>query len=128
MGKVIHMKLCEKFKFDPMNKWYMNNPESVRENETHKLLWDLEIQTDHLISTRRPDLVIVSKKKKRKRISRILDFAVPANHRTKIKESEKRDKYQDLVKRLKKLWNMKVTVIPIVVGTLGTIHKGLVKR
>ena len=40
----------------------MYNPEFVLENETHKLLWDFEIQTDHLISARRPDLQIVSNK------------------------------------------------------------------
>ena len=33
------------------------------ENETHKFLWDFEIQTDHLISARRQDLVIVNEKK-----------------------------------------------------------------
>ena len=40
----------------------MHNPESVRGNVTQNLR-DFEIQTDHLISTRRPDLVIVNKKK-----------------------------------------------------------------
>ena len=49
VGKVIPWELCKKFKFDLMNKWYMHNPISVLENETHKLLWDFEIQTDHLI-------------------------------------------------------------------------------
>ena len=44
----------------------MHNLESVQENESHKLLWDFEIQTDHLISTRRPDLVIVDKLKENK--------------------------------------------------------------
>ena len=39
----------------------MHNPESVLENETHKLLLDFEIQTDHPISASRPDLVIVEK-------------------------------------------------------------------
>ena len=29
----------------------------------HKILWDFEIQTDQLISARRPDLVIVNKKR-----------------------------------------------------------------
>ena len=29
--------------------------------ETHKILWDCEIQTDHLISARQPDLEIVNK-------------------------------------------------------------------
>ena len=42
-------------------------PESVQENETHKLLWDFEIQTDHLISAKRSDLVIANKKKKKKK-------------------------------------------------------------
>ena len=41
----------------------MHNLESVLENETHKILWDYKIQTDHLISARRPDLVIVNKKR-----------------------------------------------------------------
>ena len=43
----------------------MHNTESVLKNETHKLLWDFKIQTDHLISARQLDLVIVTKKKKK---------------------------------------------------------------
>ena len=35
----------------------MHKPESELENGTQKNLWDFEIQTDHLISARRPDLV-----------------------------------------------------------------------
>ena len=42
-----------------------------------------------------------------------------------LKESEKKDKYLDLVRELKKLWNMKVTIVPIVIGALGTVTKGL---
>ena len=63
VGKLIHLELCKKFEFDHTNKWYMYNTKSILENETHKLLWDFEIQIDHLISARRPDLVIVNKKK-----------------------------------------------------------------
>ena len=37
------------------------------------------------------------------------------------------DKYLDLARELKKLWNMKVKVIPIVVGAHGTVPKGLEK-
>ena len=35
-----------------MNKWYMHNPAPVLENITHKLLWDFDIQPDHLTLTR----------------------------------------------------------------------------
>ena len=100
------------------------NPAPVLENDSHKLLWDFNIQTDHLIPTRRPDLIIINK---RKRICKIVDFAVPADHRIHLKESEKKDKYLDLPRELKNLGNMKVTIVPIVIGALGTVTKGLSK-
>ena len=55
----------------------------------------------------------------------IVGFAVPADHRLEIKESRKRDKYLDLASELKRLWNMKVTMIPVVIGALGTVPKEL---
>ena len=51
--------------------------------------------------------------------------AVPADHRINLKESEKKDKYLDLARELKNLWNMKVTIVSIVIGALGTVTKGL---
>ena len=62
VGKVIHWEMCRKFKFDHTNKLYMHNLAPVLENYTHKLLWDFDIQTDHRISARRPDLIIINKK------------------------------------------------------------------
>ena len=73
------------------------------------LLSDFNVQTDHLILTRRSDLIIINNKKKR--ICKIVDFAVLADHRINLKESEKKDKYLDLARELKKLWNMKVTIV-----------------
>ena len=64
MGKVINLELCKKFKFDYMNKWYIHKPESILENEMHKLFGDVAIQTEYLISARRSDLVKVNKKKR----------------------------------------------------------------
>ena len=83
----------------------MHNPSPVLENDSHKLLWDFNIQTDHLFPARRPDLIIIKKKKnkkKRKKISKFVDFAVPADHGIKLKECEKRDKYLDFTRELKK--------------------------
>ena len=97
----------------------MHNPAYVLENDTHKILWDFDIQTNHIVSARRPGLIIINKEK---RICKIVDFAVLANHRIKLKEYEKKDKYLDLAWELKKkLWNMKVTIISIVIGVFGTV-------
>ena len=87
------------------------------------------ILTDYWVSTRPPDLLMVNKKKKKKKKSEpteIVNSAVPANHRVKLKESENRDKHVDLARELKKKkkkWNMKVTVITIVIGALSSVIK-----
>ena len=116
VGKVIHWEICKKFKFDHTNKWYMHSPAPLLENNTHKLLWDFDIHTDHLISARRPDLIIINKK----RSCKLVDFAVPADQRIK-------DEYLYLAWELKKLWHMKVTIIPLVIGVFETVTKGLLK-
>ena len=87
VGKMIDWEMSKKFKFDHANKWYMHNPAPVLEDDTHKLLWDFDIQTDHLILATRPDLIIINKEK--------------TDHRIKLKQSEKRDKYLDLAREYK---------------------------
>ena len=53
-----------------------------------------------------------------------MDFAVQVDHRMKIRKERRvfRPCWST-----KKLWNIKVTSIPIVIDTLGTIPKVLVK-
>ena len=102
----------------------MHNLAAILENDTHKLLWDFDIQTDYLILARRPDLIII---KKKKRIYKIVDFGVSAGYRIKLKECEKKNKYIDLARELKKLWNMKVTIITIMIGAFGAVTKALLK-
>ena len=55
------------------------------------------------------------------------DLDIQTDHRIKLKECEKKDKYLDFDWELKKLWNMKVTIIPIMIGAFGTVTKGLLK-
>ena len=58
----------------------------------------------------------------------VIDFAIPYDTRVDNKEVEKIEKYLDLARELKKVWNMKVIVVPLVVGALGTPAKELEKR
>ena len=57
-----------------------------------------------------------------------MDFAVPADHWIKLKESEKRGKYQDLNRELKNPMNMKVIVILVVIDVLSTVIQGFVQK
>ena len=74
---------------------------------------------DHLISTRRQDVIIINNKKENWKYCGLCFV--------KLKEREKKDKCFDLPWEVKKLWNMKVTIIPIMIGTLDTFIEGLLK-
>ena len=54
-----------------------------------------------------------------------MDVVVPPESETE--RTGKKGKYLDLARELKKLWNVKVTVIPIVIGAFGTVIKRLIK-
>ena len=70
-----------------------------QDDETHKILWHFEIQNDHPIPARRLDHVLIYKKK---RTGHLVDFALLANNRGKMKENEKLVKYLDIAIELKK--------------------------
>ena len=53
-----------------------------------------------------------------------MDFSVPADHRKK-QNSEKRYKYTDFAGKRQKLWNMRSTVKPVVIGALSRVLTGL---
>ena len=65
VGKVIHWELCKRLIWPYYQYQYMHKLQFVQENEIHKILWDFEIQMeDYLIPARRPNLVLVNKKRK----------------------------------------------------------------
>ena len=81
---------------------------------------DINLQCDHVIEARRPDIAIIDK---RGQSGIIVDIAVPADGRVHEKK-EKVEKYQELrreIGRLSQLIN--VQIVPVVVGALGSVTK-----
>ena len=77
-----------------------------------------------------PNLVQLTRRRnnqQKKRFCKVVYFAVPADHIIKLKGCEKKYKYLELARELKKFCNMKVSIIPIVIGAFGTVPKGLSK-
>ena len=125
IAKAVHWELCKKNGLDHVDKWYDHEPESVMENEKCKILWDFTIQTDRMIGARRPDITIVNKET---RGCQLIDIACPGDNKVAEKEDEKIDKYRDLAREVSKLWNVKVAIIPVVIGALGTVPTMLESR
>ena len=46
-------------------------------------------------------------------------MAIPDDSGVKEKENEKVEKYQNLARELRRMWEVKTTVAPLVVGALG---------
>ena len=121
--KVIRWKLCKRSKIDLTIKWYVQKLESIQENKTHKLLRDFEIETDQRIALRRSDFVSINKKKELVIIWKILMF-----QHTEIKRKRKDRKILEPFLRVEKAVKYEVTVILIVVRTLGMVPKTWTKK
>ena len=115
--------LCCKYDLSKSEKWYNHQPDGVVENERCKILWDMNIQCDHVIKARRPDIVVVDRESNK---VIIVDIASPWDHRVHEKEAEKIEKYQDLKREIGKLWGIRQQeVVPVVVGALRAVSKRL---
>ena len=53
----------------------------------------------------------------KERSCKMIDFAVTGDSRIEEKEKEKIEKHQELGREFQKIWNVKVKIIPLVVGS-----------
>ena len=117
----LHWSLCRKYKFEVTDKWYQHIPEKVLENQEVKLLWDWNVQTDREIEHRRPDILLI---KKESNECMIIDVANPGDHNVEKKQFEKINNYAELRLEISRMWNKKTTVVPVIIGALGSVpHK-----
>ena len=70
-------------------------------------------------------MVVVDKKS---RTCKMINFSVLGDSRIEEEEKEKMENYQDLRKKLHKIWSMAVKITPLVVGSLGAIPKQVGNR
>ena len=66
------------------------------ENDYWKILWNVTIQTDHVIETRRPDMVIIDKTKNE---CKSINFPCPFDSRFEEREKDKMKGYYKNLKR-----------------------------
>ena len=77
------------------------------------------------VNTDRPDIIV---KDSVNSTCKLIDMTVPSDRNIARKETEKKCKYKDLELEIKRMWHMKTVVIPVVVGALGTVKKGMVEK
>ena len=55
-------------------------------------------------------------------------MAIPADRNVVQKEAEKKLKYKSLCIEIKRMWNLKCTIIPIIIGATGIVMRSLRKN
>lgn len=122
VANYIHWKLCKHFGAKTSEKYYQHQPEKVVNVDDVTITWDLPVITDRTIPANRPDIVVHNRKNKE---CLLVEVSVPEDANIVVKEAEKMCKYKDLEIEISRMWNAKTRVIPVVIGALGTIRKGI---
>ncbi|XP_067053528.1 uncharacterized protein [Acropora muricata] len=120
----LHWNICKEQNINVEEKWYEHEPQTVTERDNISVLWDMSIQTDREIKANSPDIAI---KDKQEKSYLLIDMSIPTEKNTSVKVTEKLSKYKDLEIEIERMWCMKATTIPVVIGALGLIKKGLEK-
>ena len=89
------------------------------------ILWDFSIHTDRIIQANRPDIII---KYFKEQTCLLIVMGIPTDHNIAVKEFDKLSKYKDLEIEICRMWNLKATTVPVIVGALGMIKKGCQKH
>ena len=97
---------------------------TVVQNEQATILWNMPIHTDREIVANKPDIIIRDHTNQK---CQLIDMAVPSDRNTSVKVVEKLSKYKHLEIEIARMWKMGTETIPVVVGALGVIKKGLKK-
>ena len=74
VGRRVLWEVCKIYGIEVRDKWYEQDAVPVAENDRCKTLWDFNIQTDHVIQARRPDMIVINKKRN---MALVIDFAIP---------------------------------------------------
>jgi len=88
------------------------------------ILWNQQVQTDRTIPNNKPNIII---RDNEKRTCMLIDVAISGDRNVIKKETEKVLKYTDLTTEIQRMWNVKTSMIPVIIGATGTISKSFRK-
>ena len=88
------------------------------------VLWNQAAHTDREVTANRPDIIIKNKKEK---TCTLIDVAIPADRNVVQKEAENKLKYKSLCIEIQRMWNLKCTIVPVIIGATGIVTRSLKK-
>jgi len=100
-------------------------PKPVYEEGDVTMLWNQAVHTEREVTANRPDIII---KNKKDNTCTLIDVAIPADRNVVQKEAEKKLKYKSLYIEIKRMWNLKCTIILVINGATAIVTRSLRKN
>jgi len=98
-----HYSICKSLGIAMTHKWYTHMPKPVYEEGDVLVLWNQAVHTDREVTANRPDIIIKNKKIE--------------NMHTESLDIE-----------IQRMWNMKCTIIAVIIGATGIVMRSLKKN
>jgi len=100
-------------------------PKPVCEVGDVTVLWNQAVHTDREVTANRPDIIIKNNKEK---TCTLIDVAILTDRNVVHKEAEKKLKYKSLCIEIQRKWNLKRTIVPVIIGATGIVTRSLKKN
>ena len=88
------------------------------------VLWNQAVHTDREVTTNRSDII----KNKKEKTCTLIDVAIPADRNVVQKEADKKLIYKSLCIEIQRMWNLKCTIVPVIIGATGIVTRSLKKN
>jgi len=121
----LHYSICKALGIESTDKWYTHMPKPVCEERDVTVLWNQAVHTDREVTANMPDIIIKNKKEK---TCTLIDVAIPADRNVVQKESEKKLKYKSLCIEIQRMWNLKCTIVKVIIGANVIVTRSLRKN
>jgi hypothetical protein len=99
-------------------------PKPVYEGDI-AVLWNQAVHTDREVTANKPDIII---KNRTEETCTLMDVAIRTDRKVVQKEVEKNLKYKSLGIDIQRMWNLKIMIIPVIIGATGIVTKSLRKN
>ena len=102
---------------------YVHKKKSKEKSQRKTIKYNFIIIINREVTANRPDIIIKNKKEKT-----CTHVAIPADRNVVQKEAEKKLKYKSLCIEIQRMWNLKCTIVPVIIGATGTVTRSLKKN
>ena len=97
----------------------------MREEGDVTVLCNQAAHPDREVTANRAEIIIKNKKEK---TCTLIDVTIPADRNVVQKEVEKMLKCKSLCIEIQRMWNLKCTIVPVIIGATGIVTRSLKKN